>query len=68
MSVKEMFKTHAKMLNKRNREDANSDSDSEPEQYHMEDIGLDLDEVNVSENLALSVLRGCPQKHQKLTT
>ena len=31
----------------------------------MEDAGLDLKEVNVSENFALSDLRGCPQKHQK---
>ena len=31
----------------------------------MEEVSLDLKEVNVSENLALADLRGCPQKCQK---
>ena len=31
----------------------------------MEDAGLDLEEVNVSENFALSDLHGRPQKCQK---
>ena len=64
-SVKEIFDAHAETLKKCNHEDTDSDSDLEPEQYHMEDVGLDLKEVNVSENLALADLHGCPQKHQK---
>ena len=68
MSVKEMFKTHVKTLKKCSREDTNSDSDSENEHYHMEDVGLDLEEVNASEAFALSDLCGPTQKHQKLTT
>ena len=46
-SVKEIFDAHAKTLKKHNREDTDSDSDLEPEQYHMEEVGLDLEEVNV---------------------
>ena len=64
-SVKEIFDTHAETRKKRNREDTDSDSDLEPEQYHMEDSALDLEEVNVSENFALSDLRGRPRKRQK---
>ena len=64
-SVKEIFDAHTKTLKKRNCEDTNSDSDLEPEQYHMEEVGLDLEEVNVSENLALADLCRCPQKCQK---
>ena len=64
-SVKEIFDTHAKTLKKCNRKDTDSDSDLEPEQSHMEEVSLDLKEVNVSENFALSDLCGCPQKHQK---
>ena len=64
-SVKEIFDAHAKTLKKCNCKDTDSDSDLEPEQYHMEEVGLDLKEVNVSENLALADLRGCPQKCQK---
>ena len=57
-SVKEIFDAHAKTLKKHNHEDTDSDSDLEPEQYHMEEVSLDLEEVNVSENFALSNLRG----------
>ena len=67
-SMKEIFDAHTKTLKKCNREDTNSDSDLEPEQYHMEDAGLDLKEVNVSENFALSDLCGCPQNVKKLTS
>ena len=63
-SMKEIFNAHTKTLKKRNCEDSNSNSDLEPEQYHMEEVRLDLKEVNVSENFALSDLRGHPQKHQ----
>ena len=62
-SLKEIFETHAKTLKKHNRKD--TDSDLEPEQYHMEEVGLDLEEVSVSENLALSDLCRPPQKCQK---
>ena len=40
-------------------------SDSENEHYHMEDVGLDLEDVNVSETFALSDLCKPPQKCQK---
>ena len=59
-SVKKIFDAYSETLNKHNREDTDSDSDLEPEQYHMEDARLDLKEVNVSENFALSDLRGRP--------
>ena len=64
-SMKEIFDAHSETLKKCNCKDTDSDSDLEPEQYHMEDAGLDLKEVNVSENFALSDLRGRPQKCQK---
>ena len=64
-SVKGFFDAHSETLKKCNHEDTNSDSDLESEQYHMEDAGLDLKEVNVSENFALSDLCRCPQKCQK---
>ena len=52
--MKAFFETHTKALKKCNCEDTNTNSDSEHEQYHMEDVGLDLKEDNVSENFALS--------------
>ena len=55
-SVKEIFETHMKTLKKCSHEDTNSDSDSEHEHYCMEDVGLDLKDVNVSETFALSDL------------
>ena len=64
-SVKEIFDTHAKTCKKCNCEDTDSDSNLELEQYHMEEVSLDLEEVNVSENFSLSDLRGRPQKCQK---
>ena len=64
-SVKEIFETHIKDLKKHSRKDTNSDSDSENEHYHMEDVGLDLEDINVSETFALSDLCSPPQKHQK---
>ena len=60
--------THMKNLNKCNCEDINSKSDSEHENYCMEDVSLDLKDVNVSETFALSDLCRPPQKHKKLTT
>ena len=63
--MKEIFDAHAKTLKKCNCEDTNSDSDLEPEQYHMEEVGLDLKEVNVSGYLALADLRRCPTKTSK---
>ena len=65
MSVKEILETHMKTLKKHSREDTNSNSDLEHESYHMEDVSLDLEDVNVSETFALSDLRRPPQKHQK---
>ena len=59
-SVKEIFDAHAETLKEHNCENTDSDSDLEPEQYHMEEVSLDLEEVNVSENFALSDLRGRP--------
>ena len=41
-SVKEIFDAHSKTLKKHNHEETDSDSDLEPEQYHMEDAGLDI--------------------------
>ena len=67
-SVKEIFQTHMKTLKKHSHEDTNSDSDSEHENYCMEDVGLDLKDINVSETFALSDLHRPPQKCQKLTT
>ena len=55
-SVKEVFETHMKTLKKHSGEDMGSNSDSENEHYCMEDVGLDLKEVNVSEIFALSDL------------
>ena len=52
-------------LKKCSRGDTDSNSDSENEHYCMEDVGLDLKEVNVSETFALSDLRRPPQKCQK---
>ena len=66
-SVKEIFETHIKTLKKRNREDTDSDSDSDNEHYNMEDVGLDLDKVNVSETFALYDLRRPPKNVKKIT-
>ena len=52
-------------LKKCSRGDTDSNSDSENEHYRMEDVGLDLEEVNVSETFALSDLCRPPQKCQK---
>ena len=54
---KEMFKTHIKTLKKCSHEDT--------EHYHMEDVSLDLEDINVSETFALSNLGRLPQKCQK---
>ena len=64
MSVKEIFKTHMKTLKKHNQED--TDSDLENENYCMEDVSLDLEDVNASETIALSDLCRPPQKCQKI--
>ena len=61
-SVKEIFETHMKTLKKRNCKDTNSDSDSKNENYCMEDVGLDLEDVNASKTIALSDLCRPPQK------
>ena len=45
-SVKEIFETHMKTLKKCNHEDTHSNSDSENENYCMEDVSLDLEDVN----------------------
>ena len=50
-SVKENFETHVETLKKCSHGDTDSNSDSENEHYRMEDVGLDLKEVNVSEPL-----------------
>ena len=64
-SVKEIFETHMKTLKKCNSEDTDSDSDSKHEFYHMEDVGIDLEDVNASKTVALSDLCRPPQKCQK---
>ena len=64
-SVKEIFETHVKTPKKCSRKDTDSDSDSENEHYHMEDVGLDLEDINVSETFALSDLCRPPQKCQQ---
>ena len=53
-----------KTLKKCNQEDANSNL--EYEYYRMEDVGLDLEDINASETIALSDLRRPPQKCQKI--
>ena len=45
-----------KTFKKCNRKDTDSDSDSEYENYHMEDVGLDLKDVSASKTIALSEL------------
>ena len=57
-SVKEIFKTHMKTFN--------SDSDSKHEHYHMEDVGVDLEDINASKTIALSDLCRPQQKCQKI--
>ena len=47
-SVKEIFQTHMKTLKKCNREDTDSDSGLEHENYHMDDVSLDLKDINVA--------------------
>ena len=54
-----------KTLKKCNCEDTNSNSDSEHEYCCMEDVGLDLENVNASETVALSDLCRPPQKCQQ---
>ena len=51
-------------LKKCNRKD--TDSDLEHENYCMEDVDLDLEDVNASETVALSGLCRPPQKCQKI--
>ena len=63
--MKEIFETRMKTLKKHNSEDTDSDSDSENRNYHMEDVGLDLKDVNATETVALSDLHRPPQKCQK---
>ena len=55
-SVKEIFETHMTTLKKHNHEDTDSDNDLENENYHMEDVGLDLEDVSASKTMALSDL------------
>ena len=64
-SVKEIFETPMKTLKKCNHEDTDSDSDSKNENYCMEDVGLDLEDINASKTVALSDLHRPPQKCQK---
>ena len=63
-SVKESFETHMKTLKKCNHKDTNSDSDSENENYHIEYVGVNLEDVNASETFTLSDLHRPPQNHQ----
>ena len=64
-SMKEIFKTHMKTLKKHSHEDTDSDSDLEHKHYCMEDVGLDLKDINVSETFALSDLCRPPQNIKK---
>ena len=63
--MKEIFETHMKALKKCSHEVTDSYSDLEHEHYCMDDVGLDLEDVNVSETFALSDLHRPPQKCQK---
>ena len=63
-SVKKIFETHMKPLKKCNHKD--TDSDSENENYCMEDVSLDLEDVNASKTVALSDLHKPPHKCQKI--
>ena len=50
---KELFEAFVMKINRNGKSDrVDSDSDSDDEVHHMEDIDIDLEEVNVSENLA----------------
>ena len=60
-SEKEIFETHMKTLKKCNRKDTDSNSDSENENYCMEDVGLDLEDINASKTVALSDLHRPPR-------
>ena len=64
-SVKEIFETHIKIPKKCSHEDTDSDSDLEHENYCMEDVSLDLEDINASKTVALSDLCRPPQKCQK---
>ena len=64
-SMKEIFQTQMKSKNKRTRDESDTDSDSDNEHYRMENVDFDLEEINVSEMLALSDLRKPPRKRQK---
>ena len=55
--MKEIFETHMITLKKHNREDTDSDSNSENEYYCMEDVGFNLKDINASDTVALSNLR-----------
>ena len=65
-SVKEIFETRMKTLKKHNHEDTDSNSDSKNENYRMEDVSVDLEDVNASTTIALSDLHRPPQKCQKI--
>ena len=65
-SVKETFDTRMKALKKCNHEDTDSNSDLKNENYHMEDVSVDLKDVNASATIALSDLCRPPQKCQKI--
>ena len=56
-SVKEIFENHMTTLKKCNREDTDGDNDLENENYRMEDVHLDLEDVSASKTMALSDLR-----------
>ena len=64
-SVKEIFETHIKTFNKHNHEDTDSNSDSKNENYCMEDVSLDLEDVNASKTFALSDLCRPSKKSKK---
>ena len=65
--MKEIFETHMITLKKHNREDTDSNSNSENEYYCMEDVGFNLKDINASETVALSNLRQNVKKINHLT-
>ena len=64
-SMKEILQTQMKNNKKRTRDESDADSDSDNDHYRMDELNLSLEEINVSEMLALSDLRKPPQKYQK---
>ena len=57
-----------KTFKKHNREDIDSDSDLEYENYRIEDVGLDLKDVNASKTIGCLICANLHKNVKKLTT